>query len=196
MDDLYNAKNFLVRYVHNNRLQNITNQLPRESNLCVLDAGCGEGHLLESLVKKNPHNNYYGADLTEIALTKARERCVSAKYILTDLAKIELDDNFFDIIVCTETIEHIDDYRAVLKEFKRLLKPGGILTLTFPNEFWWTVSRLVLGRRPIRVVDHVNFFTINKIKLLVDLPVVNSFGLPWHWPFFISLGGLVKFKKH
>ncbi len=195
MDKLYNSGNFLVRYIHNNRLQNITNQFPNESELYVLDAGCGEGHLLVHLVKKNPHNNYYGADVTEVALTKARERCASARYLLTDLAKIDLADNFFDIIVCTETIEHIDDYRSVLKEFKRLLKPGGILILTFPNEFWWTISRLILGRRPIRVVDHVNFFTINKMKVLVALTVVKSFGLPWHWPFFISLGGLVKFKK-
>ncbi len=195
MDKLYNAGNFLVRYVHNNRLQNITNQLPNESELSVLDAGCGEGHLLEKLAKKNPQNIHYGADLTELALDKARQRCPKAKYLLTDLSKIDLPDNYFNIIVCTETIEHIDDYQGVLKEFKRLLKPGGILIMTFPNEFWWTVSRLLLGRRPIRVIDHVNFFTIKKMKLLIDLPMLKSFGLPWHWPFFISLGGLVKFKK-
>ena len=70
MDELYNAKNFLVRYVHNNRLQNIINQLPinKQNQLYILDAGCGEGHLLEKLIQQNPHNFYYGADLTELAL--------------------------------------------------------------------------------------------------------------------------------
>lgn len=195
MDELYNAKNFLVRYVHNNRLQNIIEQFPQKEQLRILDAGCGEGHLLEKLFKKYPNNLYYGADLTEVALVKAKERCPWANFLLTDLGKIDLANDFFDLIVCTETIEHIDDYSGVFKEFKRLLKPGGILIITFPNEFWWTVSRFLLGRRPIKVVDHVNFFTISKIKKLIALQPILSFGLPWRWPFFISLGGLVKFKK-
>lgn len=195
MDELYNSGNFLVRYVHNNRLKTIIDQFPDQERLNVLDGGCGEGHLLERISKKHPNNQYYGADLTEIALEKAKERCPQFNFLLTDLGKIDLPDNYFDIITCTETIEHVDDYLGVFEEFKRLLKPGGILILTFPNEFWWTVSRLLLGRRPIKVVDHVNFFTISKIKKLVPLKPVMSFGLPWRWPFIASLGGLVIFKK-
>jgi 2-polyprenyl-3-methyl-5-hydroxy-6-metoxy-1,4-benzoquinol methylase len=163
MDELYNSKNFLVRYVHNNRLQNIINQFPQDSGLQVLDAGCGEGHLLERLTKKYPNNKYYGADLTTIALQQAKLRLPQGNFLLTDLGKIDLPNSFFDVIVCTETIEHIDDYQSVIKELIRLLKPNGVLILTFPNEFWWTVSRFLLGRRPIKVVDHINFFTIKKI---------------------------------
>lgn len=195
MDELYNAKNFLVRYVHNNRLLNIVQQFPQAGDLKVLDAGCGEGHLLEQLIKKYPQHAYYGADLTEVALVKAKERCPQAQFLLADLGKIDLADAYFDVIVCTETIEHIDDYPGVIKEFVRLLKPGGVLILTFPNEFWWTVARFLLGRRPIKVVDHVNSFTIARMKKLVPLKTVQAFGLPWRWPFFLSLGGLVKFKK-
>ena len=195
MDELYNSANFLVRYVHNNRLDNIIRHLPLGRGLKILDAGCGEGHLLEKLYKYQADNDYYGVDLTEIALVKARQRCPQAKFILSDLAKIDLPSAGFDIIICTETLEHISNYRGVLKEFERLLKPNGCLIITFPNEFWWTVSRFFLGRRPIKVVDHVNFFTPKKIRRLLPWPPVIIFGLPWRWPFFLSLGCLAKFKK-
>jgi len=195
MDDLYNSDNFLVRYVHLNRLKNIVKTMPNQDNLNILDAGCGEGHLLQMLEKKNQHNNYYGIDLTSEALARARERCPKMNFIQADLSKIEIENNFFDFIVCTETLEHVDAYQDVINEFKRILKPGGQLVITFPNEFWWTVSRFLLGRRPIRVPDHINFFSPKKIKSYVNLSVEKSLGLPFSWPFWLSLGQLIKFKK-
>lgn len=195
MDDLYNSNNFLVRYVHLNRLKNIVKTMPEKEALNVLDAGCGEGHLLQLLEEKNKNNNYYGIDLTSEALKRARERCPRAKFIQGDLSKIDMPDNFFDFIVCTETLEHVDTYQEAINEFKRILKPGGYIVLTFPNEFWWTVSRFLLGRRPIRVPDHINFFSPKKMIKYVALAVEKNMGLPFSWPFWISLGQLIKFRK-
>jgi len=169
MDELYNSDNFLVRYVHRNRLDNIVKTMPKQDNLKVLDAGCGEGHLLELLENKNKNNSYYGIDLTSEALARAKERCPNMTFIQADLSKIDIEDNFFDFIVCTETLEHVDTYQEVINEFKRILKPGGYLVITFPNEFWWTVSRFLLGRRPIRVPDHINFFSPKKNEILCRL---------------------------
>jgi len=195
MDDLYNSNNFLVKYVHLNRLENIVKTMPNKDGLNVLDAGCGEGHLLELLIKKNSNNNYYGIDLTAEALKKAKERCPKAKFVQADLSNIDIEDNFFDFIVCTETLEHVDAYQDVINEFKRILKPGGYLVITFPNEFWWTVSRFLLGRRPIKVPDHINSFSPNSMKKYVNLFSEKDMGLPFAWSFWISLGHLIKFKK-
>lgn len=195
MDKLYNSKNFMVRYVHLNRLKNITKMMPKEDGLKVLDGGCGEGHLLYMLNQKNSNNQYYGIDLTKEALDKAKQRVPKAELRLADLSKIDFPDNYFDFITCTETIEHVDAYQEVLAEFKRILKPGGFLVITFPNEVLWTLSRLVLGRKPIRVVDHINFFTPKKIMKYAKMNKIKGKGLPFSWPFFISLGYLIKFEK-
>ena len=195
MDELYNSKNFLVKYVHRNRLKNLVKTLPNEDGLKVLDAGCGEGHLLELLIKRNKNNIYYGIDLTPEALKKAKERCPDVRFIEGDLSKIDIEDSFFDFIICTETLEHVDAYQKVINEFKRLLKPGGYLVITFPNEFWWTVSRFLLGRRPIKVPDHINSFSPGSMQKYVSLPLVKSMGLPFSWSFWVSLGQLMKFKK-
>ncbi len=195
MEKLYNSDNFLVRYVHINRLDNLAGIMPKVDGLRVLDAGCGEGQLLKKMFQKNTKNKYYGIDLTQEALDQATKRCPEAKFINSDLSKISFEDDFFDFIVCTETLEHVDEYKKVIDELKRVLKPGGHLVLTFPNEILWTISRFLLGRRPIRVVDHVNFFTPTKMKKIVDLPIKKQKSLPFGWPFFLSLGHLIKFKK-
>ena len=195
MEKLYSADNFFVRYVHLNRLDNIVKFMPKQDGLKVLDAGCGEGHLLKRLHNKSSNNSYYGIDLTQEALDKAVERCPNMNFIKADLSKIDFEDNTFDFITCTETLEHVDDYKDVLAEFKRILKPGGLLVITFPNEVLWTISRFLLGRRPIRVVDHINFFTPRRMSNEVDLKLIKKRGLPFSLPFFVSLGGLSVFKK-
>jgi methionine biosynthesis protein MetW len=195
MEKLYSADNFFVKYVHLNRLDNIVKFMPKQSGLKVLDAGCGEGHLLKKLYNKNKDNSYHGIDLTQEALDMATARCPDMSFIRADLSKIDFDDDTFDFIACTETLEHVDDYQDVLAEFKRVLKPGGVLVITFPNEVLWTISRFLLGRRPIRVVDHINFFTPGKISKKVRLKLIKKRGLPFRLPFFMSLGGLSVFKK-
>lgn len=193
MEKLYSSDNFLVRYVHINRLDSLVKEMPNKKGLRVLDAGCGEGHLLKKMSDNNPDNDYHGIDLTKEALNEATKRCPKAKFINSDLGQIDFEDDFFDFIVCTETLEHVDEYQKVIDEFKRVLKPGGYMVLTFPNEVLWTISRFLLGRRPIRVVDHINFFTPSRMRKIVNLPVKKQKGLPFGWPFFMSLGQMMKF---
>lgn len=47
--------------------------------------------------------------------------------------QVDLEDNTFDIVICREVIEHVESVPHVLREFHRILKPGGKLILTFPN---------------------------------------------------------------
>ena len=134
MERLYRSPNPLVRFVHNQRLAAIIKAVPRRSGLSVLDAGCGEGQLIERLQKALPDDHYVGVDITPVALEKARQRCQFATFKKADLSATGFGDSSFDVIVCTEVIEHVPEYNDVLAEFVRLLKPGGLLIITFPNK--------------------------------------------------------------
>jgi len=79
MDELYNSKNPLVKFVHNDRLNKIVIEIPNKKRLKILDAGCGEGHLIEKLNLKNNTNFYYGVDITEMSLESAKKRCPYAQ---------------------------------------------------------------------------------------------------------------------
>lgn len=194
MEKLYNSGNFLVRLVHNNRLNAIVDNLPKKK-LNVLDAGCGEGHLIKKIHSQFPENLYYGADITDIALLRAKERCPFAQFQKMDLSNLNYPDNFFDAVICTEVLEHIRHYERVISELIRILKKEGTLIITFPNEPLWTLSRFILGRRPIKVPDHVNSFTPRLITSKIPLKTNYHTSIPFPLPFFISLGYLIKFEK-
>jgi len=196
MDNLYNSSNVFVRFVHLGRLKAIHTLIPQGSQLHLLDAGCGEGHLIERLHQTYPDYHYFGLDITEIALEKAKRRCPYAKIIRNDLTSLPFENNFFDVVVCTEVLEHIEDYKRVLQEFSRVLKPGGSFIITFPNENLWSAARLVLGRRPIKVPDHIHKFSPNIIKdTIFYMKFVQHQKLPFDLPFILSLGHIMKFVK-
>lgn len=195
MEEVYTSGNPLVKYAHQDRLNTITAQLPDAGPLLVLDAGCGEGHLIERMLEKKQKHHYTGVDVTPVALEKARERCPQAEFGLANLAKTAFEDNFFDVITCTEVIEHIFEYQQVISELKRILKPGGMLIMTFPNEVLWTASRFLLGRRPIKVPDHVNSFTPKVMHRQMALELEKQINLPFRLPFALSLGCAMVFRK-
>ena len=84
MDEIYNSDNPLVRFVHVSRLDAIVKKLPNKDNLKILDAGCGEGHLLQKMHKKHKKNKYFGIDITDAALKKARKRRIHEMRISFD----------------------------------------------------------------------------------------------------------------
>ena len=114
----------------------------------VLDAGCGDGRL-GKLVKHIWGVEVYGVDISKKGVTLARSFGVKAK--VADLSKkIPFASNSFDLIICTEMIEHVADPDTLLKEIRRVLKPDGTLLLTTPNLSSWTNRILfILGIYPI-----------------------------------------------
>ena len=195
MEKLYTSKNPLVKFVHTTRLNQIVQIVPNKNMFKILDAGCGEGHLIKKLNDKHNKNEYYGIDILDIPLNKAKKRCPYAKLKKMDLRETSFNDEFFDIIICSETLEHVPEVEIAIKELKRILKKDGYLIITFPNETLWTVARFLLGRRPIRVPDHVNSFNPKKISSLTKMRLISVINLPFKFPFFISLGCLMMFKK-
>ncbi len=195
MHRLYNSKNPLVRWIHTTRLSMIVKELPKQKKLDILDAGCGEGHLLQALHAREKNNHYAGIDVTAAALKKARKRCPFAMFKLDDITTLEQTRQKFDLIICTEVLEHVYEYRKAINALQRSLKEDGQLIITFPNEWLWTFGRLLLLRRPVKVPDHINTFTPKRMLAEVRLTIITKKSIPLPLPFFLSLGCLMKFKK-
>ena len=54
--------------------------------------------------------------------------------IKLDIQKTDLPDESYDVIVCNHVLEHVDDFRAALKEMYRVLRPGGSFICSFPMD--------------------------------------------------------------
>ena len=127
-------------------------QLPLRAGMRVLDAGCGGGrHLCESF--RTSGVDVAGVDLKWDDLCKARGYLnlmageTSGRWVVSqaDVTKLPFADGSFDVVICSEVLEHIVDNRTAVAELVRVLKPGGDLVVTVPR-FWpericWAISR-------------------------------------------------------
>lgn len=106
----------------------------------VVDAACGLGygsHLLASLTAAG---RIVGADLSEYAVDYARENFGKdgsrVEFHLSDACQLSfLEDSSVDIFVSFETLEHVPEPDALLAEAARVLKPGGRLLVSVPNNW-------------------------------------------------------------
>lgn len=112
----------------------------------VLDVGCFNGVIGEILIKKG--NEVFGVDASLEAVVQAKKRGVKA--VVGDLEKrFPYEDDFFDVCVAGEVIEHIVDTNIFIREIRRVLKQNGYLILSTPNAA--SLGRrilLLLGRNP------------------------------------------------
>lgn len=109
----------------------------------LYDVGCGSGGLASVL--RPCFTEYVGVD---IARYPGFPEEPWARFIQADLnvTPYPLPDGEADVVVSAETIEHLENPRALLRELYRLLKPGGVLVLTTPNQLS-LLSKLTLVLR-------------------------------------------------
>ena len=83
--------------------------------------------------------------------------------------RLPFDDKTFDLIWCSEVIEHLEKPDFALSELRRVTKPGGLLVLTTPNSYAWLFRFIALfGLTPQKIQrkDHVQFFDLDDIRRL------------------------------
>lgn len=103
----------------------------------VLDLGCGSGGLLRLAHTRGVTG--VGVDTLHVAVQLASQRLTGAEASVLAFAQIAEDNHLpfhahtFDALVAQHVVEHITDLDAALREWSRVLKPGGRLALATPN---------------------------------------------------------------
>ncbi|MFT5691267.1 MAG: ubiquinone/menaquinone biosynthesis C-methylase UbiE [Oceanicoccus sp.] len=108
----------------------------------VLDLGCGEGrHVISVYLEEDVQA--VGVDLSVKDLKASKEKFTafaqpdntekSFGLSAANALQLPFADNIFDKIICSEVLEHIPDYEAVLCEISRVLKPGGLFCASVPR---------------------------------------------------------------
>jgi 2-polyprenyl-3-methyl-5-hydroxy-6-metoxy-1,4-benzoquinol methylase len=136
-DTLYHSKNPTRRWIHTVRRQSIETLLRSVARPGVeraLEIGPGSGLYLPVLAELA--QQVVVTDIEPSYLDRAHQ-CLSghanAQFVVDDITRTQLEPASFDLILCTEVLEHIGDWRAALASMARLLRPGGALVLSTPQ---------------------------------------------------------------
>ncbi len=128
----YNAKHGeILNDIEQKRLREALTQarsfLPDgDGRLKAMDYGCGTGNLTSHLVDLG--FDVYSADISSVFLNHVKSQFPTAQSILLngkDLSNVE--DDTFDLVATYSVMHHVPDYLAIIREFCRVTKPGGLV---------------------------------------------------------------------
>ena len=154
IDRYYREARGIVRWIEDKRLaalQRLADAHPRDR---VLEVGCGGGHVLEHFVQ----GRRFGVDLSENMLERAAKRLRGGANLMRASADaLPFKAGSFDVVLCTEVLEHVPDPAAVIRELLRVSAPGARVVVSIPNEHNIDLAKRVLRRTPVlsRLLRHL-----------------------------------------
>jgi ubiquinone/menaquinone biosynthesis C-methylase UbiE len=179
-ETLYRSGNPTRRWLHCSRRDWIIAALRRHAGAGgrALEIGPGCGVYLPVLASL--FGEVVATDIEEAYLRHAarlRQTLPNLELVRDDVCASSLPAQGFDLILCTEVIEHIPQSDAVLRGIRRLLKPGGVLVLSTPQRysplelaakiaFLPGVIQLVrrIYREPVLETGHINLMTARTLQ--------------------------------
>lgn len=114
----------------------------------VLEVGCGSGQLAQMLDERRLLAGYVGFDISQVAVDAAQRRCPHLRFEVADAFATELFSGDYDLVICTEVLEHVNEDRALL----RRIRPGVHVLASVPDFFsashvrWFPTKRHVVRR--------------------------------------------------
>jgi len=130
-----------LNWIRNREILRFFNRIPKNKGIKILDLGCGKAYLDIELAKRK--YNATGVDLSSEALFFAKNLAKKnhvanrTKFIQSDIKKLNLKDKY-DVVICSEVIEHFKDDNSVVKIIYDSLKNGGygIITVPYNPKLW------------------------------------------------------------
>ena len=169
----------------NIRLDFFISNYPDYRDAKVLDIGTGPGTFLEACKLKNL--NPVGTDTSPNAINFIKSKGFNG--IKTKLEKGDFESSTFDFIHSSEVLEHLYDPKEVLEKSYDLLKPGGIICISVPNDFSrvQSIANKIVNKKNkywwINEKHHLNYFSNASINNLLKasgfqiLDNINNFPL-------------------
>lgn len=121
----------LSEYAEVARWGRANHQLHIPDGARVLDLGCAFGFGTRLPAKRF---ETYGHDLSASHIERARHSLPDVTFTVGPADSVPYPDAFFDAVLLLDVLEHVPDDAAVLREIARVLRPGGMLILSVPNQ--------------------------------------------------------------
>jgi SAM-dependent methyltransferase len=123
----------------------------------VLDAGCGVGYGSEILARKA--SRVYAVDIAMDAVSAgARDHApAGVRFVQGSCTGLPFHDASLDVVVAFEVIEHLEDWRGLLSEARRVLRHDGQLLVSTPNRLYYSETRTEPNAYHVHEFDYAEF---------------------------------------
>lgn len=166
-------KNFLQKFWHTRRFEEVKFFLDGIKVKTILDVGCHGGLFTNHLHQQFKNSKIYGIDISKEAILFAKQTYEYIQFKVSRAEKLPFKKNAFDLVTCFEMLEHVENPQTVINEIIRVLKIDGYFVAMVPAEsfifriIWSLWSKIGPGR--VWKHTHIQKFQNDKLdKLLVE----------------------------
>ncbi len=142
------ARNFFQNFWHTQKWE-VVRKMIKGNPKSILDVGCASGWLTARVARMLPKASVAGVDVSPKMIDYAKVVHPHINFVQADAHKLPFPDGSFDLIICTETLEHVVDPLKVLREVGRCLTKQGEAIISMDTGsllfkitwFFWTKTK-------------------------------------------------------
>lgn len=181
-DNIYSSRIFELRHPGDTLKDEIIFdeilKVNNKSDAKILDIGCGMGHT--SILLSRISHRLIGIDVSFEGVRVAKEK-VKCDFMVSDSTRLPFKNEYFDIIVMKDILEHVENDSQAIKEVYRVLKMDGLLILYVPYSLddaitFESIVKKISGYSIDDNIGHLRRYDIIILKdLLNNFEIIKSF---------------------
>jgi 2-polyprenyl-3-methyl-5-hydroxy-6-metoxy-1,4-benzoquinol methylase len=162
----YNLKYATGKEISRTSKQYAVDCVPSDRVFDILDVGCGSGSNSLALAQKG--HRLHGVDISDTAIEQYCRHGFDGRVADVETG-LDYPDASFDLVFCSEVIEHMTSPEILASEVCRILKPGGELVISTPNSAFWLYRLLGLVGYTVSELQHPKHFQFFSRRSLMRL---------------------------
>lgn len=184
----HTSKNPIQKFLINNFLKIILKESKKLQPREIFDAGCGEGFILKKLKENKIGSKLLGIDFSKNAIEIGKKLHPTLSLQHASIYDIPFKSDTFDLVICSEVLEHLENPEKALKELERVTKKYCIISV--PHEPWFMLANLLRGKNISRWgndIEHIQHWTSRGINSLVQKNFsVEIIKTPFPWTILVA----------
>jgi 2-polyprenyl-3-methyl-5-hydroxy-6-metoxy-1,4-benzoquinol methylase len=185
----HTSKNPIQKLLINNFYASLTSMIKDLSPNTILDAGCGEGFTMNKLKENGLGNKIEGIEYEKDAIAFGKKLFPNLIIRQGSIYELPYEDNSFDLVICTEVLEHLEEPEKAFREMLRVTKK--YLMISTPNEPFFMLSNFLRGKNISRFgndAGHVNHWNPFGLKKMLEKNGLKIKKLKFPFPWTIAMG--------
>lgn len=184
----HTTQNPVQKFLIDNFLSTLLKEATKLRPRSILDVGCGEGFILEKLRESKIGEELVGIDFSKDAIQIGKGLHPKLSLKVGSIYDIPFKPNSFDLVICSEVLEHLENPEKALLELERVTKKNCIISV--PHEPWFMLANLLRGKNISRWgndIEHIQHWSRSGIHSMVGKYFyVTAIKNPFPWTLVVA----------